>query len=257
MTTRRLNWTGRQRIERDRVAISIQRSGDRTRFIAELALAGLNLPPVARVVIEAYRQTDWMRFDFGTAGLVVAPVDTWLTEFNSPDGVLFRVKVLGVADTEGRILAEADQLRALDPVDELTGREALLPTRGEPLGDKVWELAIDDGAQPPELLVNNQFPDWRGIARSPHFLWLVYPDLLRQVLTEVLRGDIPDPEDTQNWRSRWLRFGTLLPGVSAPPEEGAGAIERNQWIEAAVQAFCRANRLRERFLPLITGTTEQ
>jgi hypothetical protein len=256
MTTRRLNWTGRQRIGRERVAIAIEKVGHRARFTADIVLAGLSLPAAARVVVEAYRQTDWMRFDFGTAELIAGPEETWLTEFNPPDGVLFRVKVLGVEAEDGRILAEADQIRAVDPVDELTGREALLPTRGAPLGEKVWELVIDDGAQPPELLVNNLLADWRGVARSPHFLWMVYPDLLRQILTEVLRGDIPDPEDTQNWRSRWLRFGTLLPGVPAPPEEDAPGTERSHWIESAVQAFCRTNRFRERFLSIITDAHE-
>jgi len=204
------------------------------------------------VVIEAYRQASWMRFDFGTVALPLEPASTWLEEFDPPDGVLFRVKVLGTGDLEGRILAEADQLKAVDPAEVQSGRQSLLPTRGVSLGEEVWRIVIDDGAQPPELQVNKDLGvDWRTLARKPEFLWFVYPAVLRQILTTVLEGDLPDPENTNDWRTRWLQFVLLLPGTGMPPDDGMDKVEKESWIDNAVQAFCRVNRFRERFQPLL------
>jgi hypothetical protein len=197
-----------------------------------------------------------MRFHFGSVSLLSQPQSTWLEEFDPPEGVLFRVKVLGTGPLEGRILAEADQLHPVDPEEQTSGREPLLVPRGEDLGGEVWRLSIDDGAQAPELLVNRQLGDWRGVARSPHFLWFVYPDVLRQILRVVLEGDTPDPEDTEGWRGRWLRFARSLPGTPAPPEESAGAGDRSEWIESAVQAFCRAQRFHERFQTIVVGSQD-
>jgi hypothetical protein len=38
------------------------------------------LPTDAKVFVEAYRQTNWMRFDFGTIGAVQAPGDLLLPD---------------------------------------------------------------------------------------------------------------------------------------------------------------------------------
>lgn len=252
MTTKRLNWTERRRIGRDQVRISLRTDTGRPTFAAHVATEELGLPPDARVVIEAYRQASWMRFDYGTVALPIEPASTWLEEFDPPEGLLFRVKVLGTGTLEGRILAEADQLKAVDPAEAESGRQSLLPTRGVSLGDEVWRLAIDDGAQPPELLVNKDLGvEWRTLARSPQFLWFVYPVILRQILAAVFEGDLPDPDNTEDWRTRWLRFAQLLPGTGNTPEEGASPEEKEIWIDGVVQAFCRNNRFRERFQPLL------
>lgn len=253
MTTRRLNWTSRKRISRESVAIALQRADGRTAFSADLRLTELRLPPDSRVVVEAYRQTGYMRFDYGSVGLVAPPHSTWLSNFEPAENVLFRVKVLGTGPLEGRILAEADQLRPTDPEERLSTREPLLIPRGDNLGEEVWRIVIDDGAQAPELLVNSELGDWRSIAISPHFIWFVYPQVFRQILTVILEGDIPDEADTQGWRSRWLRFAAGLPGLPRVPEEGSLTEERSIWIESAVQAFCRALRFKDRFQTLVLG----
>lgn len=252
MTTKRLNWTERRRIGRDQVSISLRTDTGRPTFAAQVATADMELPADARVVIEAYRQASWMRFEFGTVALQVEPASTWLEEFDPPEGVLFRVKVLGTGELEGRILAEADQLKAVDPAEALSGRQSLLPTRGVSLGDEVWRLAIDDGVQAPELHVNKDLGvEWRTLARSPQFLWFVYPAVLRQILAAVLEGNLPDPDNSEDWRTRWLQFALLLPGTGSAPEDGASTEEKETWIDASVQSFCRINRFRDRFQPML------
>ena len=255
MTIRRLNWTERRRLSRDLVAIALQRAGDETSFDARFNFSGLDLPPDAEVSVEAYRQTSLMRFDFGSVGFVRKPASTVLTEFEPPEGLLFRVKVLGRDGLAGRILAEADQLHAMSPDDKDSGREPLLVPQGEDLGGELWRLTLGDGSQRPDLQMNNKMGDWRGLARSPHFLWLVYPKIMRDILWWALEDGVPADDDTDEWRNRWMKFALALPGMStlqADPTEN----DKEVWIEDAVQSFCRVHRFQERFEALLFEVQE-
>lgn len=247
MPTKRLNWTGRRRITRDRVDIAISREAGRPAFSARITLADLGLAPDARVVVEAYRQAAYMRFAYGTVAFITPPHSTWLEEFDPPEGVLFRVKVIGVGADDGRILAEADQIRPVDPTADESGRKSLLTVRGEALGDEVWQLRVDEGSQPPELVVNSELGiHWKTLARDPHLFWLVYPSALREILRAIVRGGVPETDDLADWRVQWLRFAERQPGVGPRPEE-ADPEAQLEWIEGVVRSFCRANRLREKY----------
>jgi len=80
------------------------------------------------VFVEAYRQTSWMRFDFRTVGAVTAPKDCSLTEFDSPEDILFRVKVTQANDTHV-LLAEADRIPLTRPEPSDDKRIPLLPVK--------------------------------------------------------------------------------------------------------------------------------
>jgi hypothetical protein len=42
-------------------------------------------------------------------------------------------------------------------------------------------------SDPPRLLINKEAkPSYRDVARSPHFISLVYPEVLRRLLTRAL-----------------------------------------------------------------------
>src|SRR5437879_6032568 len=82
---RRLHYTGRIRIHRTDVRLVSREDQGAVSFDAELRLGEYDLPPEALVFIEAYRQTNWMRFPFGTAGAIQppAPEQRRLREFDS------------------------------------------------------------------------------------------------------------------------------------------------------------------------------
>jgi hypothetical protein len=63
---RRLNYTGRVKINRSDVFIAIQKKDELLIFDADLKLDDYGLPADSQIYIEAYRQTVWMRFLFGT-----------------------------------------------------------------------------------------------------------------------------------------------------------------------------------------------
>ena len=251
MPVRTINYTNRRRIRREDARISIREEKDGALFDASLHLADYNLSSDARVFVEVYRQTQYMRFDFGLVGALHKPDDRVLRDFDSPEGLLFRVKVVTVADPHGLLLAEADQIRPRRSTDEDANRIPLLPVvPNENMGDEIWRLEFDD--QQTLLMVNSMLGGWRALARDPAFFSLVYPSVFRAVLSRILYVDeYHEIEDEDNWRSRWLRFATNLRGVDRPP----GLQEKDSfdtWIDGAVSAFCRDHNIRatcERYWP--------
>jgi hypothetical protein len=241
----RLNWTNRRRIERSDVEIAVTRGTDGAAFNARLDLASYGLPTDCRVVVEAYRQTTWRRFEFGTVGFIRPLTSTQLADFGDVDGVQFRVKVLsGDGREDGRIWAEADRIPITDSEERETGRRSLLNTRSEDLEEVVWRLDFDESRGGPMLVVNSRLGDWRAAVRSPQFRSLVYPELLRRVLERAL--DEFENEES-GWSVDWIKFAARLPGVSEQPDSEAKEDDKTEWAADAVRAFCRQQRFAEKF----------
>ena len=254
MTIRRLNYTGRQRLKQFDLRFVIQRpSNGEAIFEAVLILHRYKLPGDAEVFVEAYRQTSWMRFRFGTVADLGPRDELKLDEFDSPDGVLFRVRVTSPSEKKGLLLAGADRIRPrrADEEQEEDNRIPLLPVKSDDnMGDEVYRLDFTDH---PILLVNARVGDWRSLAREPIFVSLVYPAVLRELLSRILRVEsYSDTDDNDDWRSHWLRFATLLPGVSDPPGE-KDEDRFDVWIDESATAFCRQARMMNHFRRYWTG----
>ncbi len=242
---RRLNYTGRIKVHRADLRLGTREIGGALSFDADLRLIDYELPAEALVFVEAYRQTTWMRFAFGTVAAMRPPVDCWLHEFDSPDGILFRVKVTQARD-EHVLLAVADRIPLAQP-DQDADQESLLEAVPAELGDELWRL---DWGVEPRLLVNiSAAADWRQLAKSPVFLGLVYPQVLREILGCVLNEHgHRDIDDDSDWRSKWLRFATLLPGVDPElPAKDAEPDDTRRWTDDAVAAFAKKLSLKEKF----------
>ncbi len=248
MTIRRLNYTGRKKIRRNDVSISLQdKPNAPATFDADLTkLSEYNLPPDAIVSVEARLQTRWMRFRFGTVGAITPPADRALAEFDSPDGILFSVKVTATSGNRGMLLAEADAIPVRFPGEAEERRNPLLPVKSDDIGQEVYR--VDFSNDPPMLLVNRAAGEKDTIVRSPLFMSIVYPAALREILNRIIlveESDDPD-DDGDSWQSRWLRFATALPGVGPVPPKDEG--DREQWIDDAVAAFARQQSMLDRFI---------
>jgi len=114
---RRFNYTGRKRILREDVPISLTGSKPIWGFDIDLTrITSYEFPPSARIYVEAYEQASYMRFDFGSVEKI-APVSKdarVLSEFEGSDGVRFRIKVVD-ASLDAKVLAEADGILPLPP----------------------------------------------------------------------------------------------------------------------------------------------
>jgi hypothetical protein len=238
MPIRRLNYTARQRIARSDVDLVIR--GQDTNdpyFDAALRLSEYGFPPDARVVVEAYRQTILMRFDFGSVSVPKVPTDRRLTDFLSVENILFRLKVTAASVRPGVLLGEAEQLQPREPNMEPERRLALLPVVPMDLEQEVWRIDFEGTTT---LLVNRNLRDWKQTAASDEFRGLVYPAALRQILERILLIEkYFSTDDPVDWRSRWLQFSARIPGSGGPPPNGASEDQIFDWIDGAVAAFSR------------------
>jgi len=251
---RRLNYTGRKRIPRSRVTVRLApATAGGWRFVADFDLEGLGFPPDASVFVEAYNASSYMRFAFGTVGARSEPPDARLRDITPAPLPRFRLKVVDARSRHGLLLGVADKLVPLQPEDSIAHKQSLLPVEFRDLGERIWRLDVSDW---PVLELNERVADLGEIARSADsFLALVYPEVVRRILHEALVGqEQDDPDfDEDDWTSLWIRYVCGLPGMEPPPERSIEAgdeemrVRREDWIEAAVQAFCRARDARRRF----------
>jgi len=253
MPVRSLNYTGRRRILMEETSISLhEEAGGWMIFNADIRLGKhTRFPENAAVYVEAYRGSSatWMRFPFGTVKASEAPQDRRLTEFDTHEGILFRVRVTSVEGPHGLLLGEGDRIRPKAPNEEEPARKSLLPVRSDPnLGQQVYRLDFADG---PVLLVNSTLGDWREIVRDRVFMALVLPSALEAILMQILlvekyRYDGDADEEDTDWRNQWLDFASKILGATNPPDDEDPEVANN-WIEEVTQAFCRLHKMLERY----------
>jgi len=243
---RRLNYTDRSRIRRTDVSFSIV-SLTPPSFTANLSsLSKYRFPPESRVFVEAYRLTTYMRFDCGRIGALEVPKAAVLTEFDTYEGILFRVKVSAAGESH-KLLGEADRVALVAGDGRPSKRQYLLPVKAEPLGADPYKLEFEMDDRP-LLLVNSEFGDHHTLCRSPYFFSLVYPAVFRQILTRFLIIDRveDDEQETDNACSKWLKFAKSIPGCGELPSS-TDIAERLIWIDGAVTAFNRRIKAVEKF----------
>jgi hypothetical protein len=191
----------------------------------------------------------WRRFDFGRVGLAQPPQDRSLDEFERPDGVRFRIKVVAESEHRGCLLGEADQIRPLLYNEEDAPPLPLIDVEAANLGGEIWRVWFPD--QPNErvtLQISDRIEDHRGRARDPLFCALVLPSVLREILTRILvvtsyqfddesESDDDSNADMEDWRERWLAFVTTrLPNVGNPPplprgDGGVKDLDSPDWVD--------------------------
>lgn len=251
---RTVNSTGRQRIERGDISLSLAgpEEGPRT-FDLDLDLAEYDLPADARVYVEASRQTAWMRFDFGTVGAIQPPPARTLTDLGSAQGATFRVKVVEASpspDASGgsaaRILAQADNVPANGPDDDAPTQSMLhIDWDTEPRGEELWRVQIEDGAV--VLFINKPLmcgQHWTALTQSPAFRTIALPAILRQILSYSLL--VERDSEPSGAQGLWVKFARTTLGAGPPPDVGDefDAAECTRWIDSAVTAFTRQRGLK-------------
>lgn len=241
---RTFNYTGRRRIQWSDVSITLRQERSVWVFDADLRLADHQFPRNAEVWLEAHRQNLWMQWSWGTVSSPRVPTDRRLTEFDVPDGLLFRVRVVQPPGQEHhKLLGEADGIPFVKAGEANDRRRHLLVPVPDQLGQQLWKLDFEH--DPPQLVVNKEAkPSWKEMARSPYFIALVYPVVLRQMLTRALFDEEWEEDDEESgWAADWVQFAKHLGGLGIVPPPGSKA-DREKWIDEAVSAFCRKLEIR-------------
>jgi hypothetical protein len=250
---RRLNFTGRRRLSRSEVSVRLKDAGQGTMHVtATLLLEKHNLPPLARVFVEAYRQTSWQRFDFGTVQAPRRSEPAVLSEFGTAQGVRFRVRVVE-PERPGRpprILAFVDDLKPVAAPGK-EGGASLLPVDWGDLAERTWKLELDEDTGPLLRVSRKLVSDREAFIGSREFASLVLPEILERILERVLlRESGVEDEGAEGWAVDWLRLISELPDVAGPPRrEGAHSLtdDEEDWIESVVEAFSKAHGVAGRF----------
>jgi hypothetical protein len=241
---RKLNYTGRKRIAPADVDIELAPLGPgRHSFTAKLDIARYRLPRRAHIFIEAYRHAARMRFEFCTVGLFIHPPGhaLELTEFAGGDNMLFRVKVVDFESELGKLLAEAGGLRPRLPGESGAEQESLLHVRRADLGERLWrlEIAAEDGETMPCIVVHSRL-EKASFTNSTEFRALVLPAVVERILARL---PLPAECETDSWADRWWTFLHRL-GTGTPAADD----DREDWIEDAVNLFCRQNNLMKAYV---------
>lgn len=241
---RKLNFTERAKIGRSNVRVTLRRDASGVLvFDPQLSFEGVAVVPTARVFIEAYYRTSFMRFDCGSVEAFAPPDDRRLTEIDGTSVVRFRVKLVDNTANDHRIVAVADDIVVAEEKPETAGRMPLLPVNfSDALGQQAWRIAFESNG--PVLELNNRIDNIKDVARNDAaFFALVYPAAVRQILTQILLVDEQDAhEEGGEWWNLWLRwaarYASPLPGHTD---------EAPFWIDDAVAAFCADQTLIDRW----------
>lgn len=240
-----LNFTGRKPIDRSTISIVIRPVGEGWAFDAKFDPASLGVfPGFAEIWLEAHRDNLWMHWPWGTINTPSPPQDRRLLEFDVPDGIWFRLKVVQSSGHEhNKLLGVAERIPFVQVgEDEKKKRPLLIPIPME-LGNQLWRIDLEQ--EEPVLHVNQDCrPSWVDAAKDPHFIALVYPQAMRMILERALIGESSwsEDDDEESWQSRWVRFAQLLGAPDdVPKREESDA--RLAWIDEAVELFSSENKM--------------
>lgn len=230
----KLNYTGRKRIQNSMVNINlIFKEPAPPAFDAHLDLKTLSLPSDATIYIEAYRNTSRQRFLCGSVKAFALPEDRTLTEVDLDGPILFRIKVVDHSGKNGRLLASAERLKALNETDD-SGQDYLLKVSKRNLGKTPWKLTFSEDYRP-ELMFNLFIPDAINLIKTDHlFKGLVLPPVIREVYTHIFLvcGGSFDPD---SWQQKWLDFGHQTTG--SEPHDPSDSTAVADWIDDMVETF--------------------
>jgi hypothetical protein len=248
---RRLNYTGRNKIEKKNVTITIAGDNPLEKSLnASFNLGTLNLPNDGRVFVEAYyRMTQSQRFYFGFVNQIKQPEDTTLGSMGLLDDLKFRVFVV---DKKGKILALVEDIN----IEKKIHKKSLLPVEVVELDNMLWKISMIDYEGAPVLQLNKRVSGIRNVAaKDLRFIHSVYPAVVRYIfmyLAFIEKIDFSDPY--YEWATNWVRFAQKI--STAPPkgtvDDASVCEEIKDWIENVVVAFSNnrrrdwsSNRLRE------------
>jgi hypothetical protein len=246
---RRFNYTGRVKIPRNRIDISLAKDDKGKYFTAKINLEGLNFPSGAMIIVEPNYKGVYQRFYFGTVDNFKQPENTRLSELPETELAYFDISVVDEKDKLGLILGKAKGI-AISADGLPSDKIPLLYVNPADLKDQLWKLTFDsndDGR--PVLEINKNIPDMYEMARNdPKFISLVYPTALRSILQRIIeQGDLDSEQDS--WVSQWLKFINIGLSIKTFPEMDNDVItpEQESWIDECVNEYCRRFKLFEKF----------
>lgn len=246
----RINSTGRQRILREHFKFSMLEAeiGQPLKAKVTLDLSSYNFPATAALVIEGYHSSSVQRFECGSVARPAIPSLLVVDEVERSGSLHFRIKVVDTEQTPGLLLGSAVKISPKGDGDR-DGRKSLLPVRYRDLGHQVWKVDVEFGNRP-ELIVNLALPEIKHWLKSHALIQgFMLPAALRIVLQELVRDADGDGDEGDAWREEWKTYCRMELGMTGdPPDMRGDAQQKAEWIENAVDSFCRKFKLVKRIV---------
>lgn len=248
------NYTGRKKLKNEDFNVSLFESGNGASPEVEVSVhrsEHLGVSDSAVVWIEAYRGPRSMRFGLGRWGDIRGEYRFPLSDFGHAEPVLFRIKIVDADDKKHPIKAWRDRIRPVVYTSSKQKRRSVLPVFPCDLGHIAWIIDWEDPARP-ILKVNSRINDVRDVSsivkNDPDFAILVFPEVIREVLTKLLLDQADDDDDADE--NEWLVFASNLAGVKfegdeSDPDENERLV--NEWVHSVVQSFSRRAELLKRY----------
>lgn len=248
------NYTGRKRLDNSAFDIEMFESNSGpAEFEFTLHYDTLTeMPDDAVVWVEAYRGPRAMRFRLRPRGGAGGPERFSLYQFAPAEPLLFRLKIVDEHDGKHPIKGWRDRIRPVVYAENGQKKKSILPVYPCDLGHIAWRLNWEDDPSRPVLEVNSRISEARDITsivkNDPDFAILVFPEVIREVLTRLLIADADSEEDGDD--NEWLVFGTNLAGYpfegsEDDEDENSRLIEK--WVGSVVQCFGRSTELVSRY----------
>lgn len=249
---RKFNYTGRKKLNRQRIEISLADEKPYKSFTATLNLEGLGLSDDAKVYIEPYHGYSIMRFPFGTVANPVKPENTFLTDIPSTSIVRFKIKIVDESNKLGRIIRLADKVRPKNQEEDTGNRMSILHIDWDKdLDQEIFRITFPDNGDYPRLEVNKRIENAKELLKSDDmFRALVFPVIVKEVATQIASTwdeEFNDGDDS--WQSKWMKFirEYLHVDVEVDFNDETNDDEINRWVDLVVSAFCRKNKFRNKF----------
>lgn len=238
---RRFNYTGREKLTKDAVKISINKANGKPKSItAKLNFNEIKYPGNTKIYLDAYHKTDRKRFDFGKISNTVIPEDLTVDELAYTDNLMFRLMLIDESGEKGKIIAHADRIRA----DEEADKKPILPVRFDDLGQQIWKLEFTGEEGGPILCINNKIPALENLVKSDSvFFMYVFPAAIREILTHMIFIDtVENPDEPSvTWHNDWLKFSKMILPHEPVPDLDPNEITKDDmvnWIDQVVEEFC-------------------
>jgi hypothetical protein len=248
---RKVNHTGRKKLDNSKLEILIHEPDDGDpHFDFKHDFEGLKLPAHAKIFVEPYYKSSFMRFSFGTVGEPLLPENTKITDIDHGSSILFRVLVVDDSEDLGRLLASADRVSPSN-LDDKEDFESIISVREKDLGNQTWKLDLAGAG--PELVINNRIP--AALSRIKHdaiYQGLIFPSIIREILNYILiMSEDPgeDDEATDTWQIQWLSFSKNLVDREIPGEDDIEELQ--EWIDDVVSEFCNQNKICDKIIDVL------
>ena len=239
--SRHINHTGRTRIKRSEVQITLNEHKDSPPdFEVNFNLDTNKLPGDASVYVEAYHRNTSQRFDFGKVNSPVPPVNTLLNQLDLSGPVLFRVKVVDQSEKIGKLVGSAERLRPEDDSEE-ENRASLMTFKSTDLGQLTWKMEFLQDSKP-VLCINSKIPEAKvRLMHNPVFQSLILPAALRETLVFIFFNIAEEEPDADSWHKPWMEFANSISPTEKP--DSSDPYELHHWVDDVVDEFSRKHEM--------------